>query len=43
MRPVAAVPIECPLVAGGSLGFTALADWACVCSVQRCSETTQFN
>lgn len=32
------------LVAGSSsLGFVALANWACVCSVQGCSKTTQFN
>lgn len=30
-------------VEGGMLGFVALAHWAPVCSVQRCSETTQFS
>lgn len=29
-------------VAGHSLGFVALGNWACVCFVQRCNKTTQF-
>lgn len=29
-------------VAGCSLLFVALANWACLCFVQRCNETTQF-
>lgn len=31
-------------VAGDSLGFVALGNWACVCFVQRCNKTPpQFN